>query len=58
MSAEFARTLDRTGREERTESLRMRAVLALGPLTSAAGLGWATVGHQPGSGLFWRGARD
>jgi len=60
MSAEFARTLDRTGREERTESLRMRAVLALGPLTSAAGLGWAivqpwrlTLLHPAGQGFWW-----
>ncbi|MGH2934804.1 MAG: hypothetical protein ACRDL2_09890 [Gaiellaceae bacterium] len=62
MSAEAARTLERTRREERTETLtvRMRVVLALGPLTSVAGLGWAiaqpwrlTLLHPYGQGFWW-----
>jgi hypothetical protein len=59
MSADIAHELhSRT--KGRARSLRVRAVLALGPLTSAAGVLWAVVQpwrltllHPQGQGFWW-----
>jgi hypothetical protein len=59
MSAEIAHQLqERTQAESR--SLRVRVVLALGPLTMAAGFAWAlaqpyriTLLHPSGEGFWW-----
>jgi len=62
MSAEIARRLERIGQEERTRvrTPRMRAVLALGPVTALAGVAWAvaqpwrlTLLHPYGQGFWW-----
>jgi hypothetical protein len=62
MSAEIARGLERIGQQERTRvrTPRMRAVLALGPVTAVAGVLWAiaqpwriTLLHPHGQGFWW-----
>jgi hypothetical protein len=62
MSAEYARGLEATSKDERTavRTLRMRLVLSLGPLTALAGIGWAlaqpwrlTLLHPDGQGFWW-----
>ena len=66
MSADVAHQLEsersraRTGAPARAVSLRARIVLALGPVTVAAGLGWAlvqpwrlTLLHPAGQGFWW-----
>ncbi len=64
MSAEIARTLGRglekEARRRRATAARARIVLALGPLTAAAGLLWAvaqpwrlTLLHPHGQGFWW-----
>ena len=61
MSADYARGLEAPRAEETTrQTARMRAVLAIGPLTVAAGIAWAVVQpwrltllHPHGQGIWW-----
>jgi hypothetical protein len=60
VSAELARELQAAQDAPRTASLRVRAVLALGPLTALIGLVWAlaqpyrlTLLHPHGQGFWW-----
>jgi hypothetical protein len=60
MSADIAHELQSTIRETRTVSLRVRLVLALGPLTVVGGIAWAvlqpwrlTLLHPHGQGFWW-----
>jgi len=62
MSAEYARRLQASRSKGRNQSRmwRARAVLALGPLTAAAGIVWAiaqpwriTLLHPFGQGFWW-----
>src|SRR5262245_66046105 len=62
MSADLAHELKRRSRTERARSLslRVRAVLAIGPLTVLAGIVWAvlqpwriTLLHPHGQGFWW-----
>ncbi len=61
MSADYARGLQAPRAEETTrQAARVRAVLAIGPLTVAAGIAWAVVQpwrltllHPHGQGFWW-----
>ena len=61
MSADYARGLEAPRAEETTrQTARARAVLAIGPLTVAAGIAWAVVQpwrltllHPHGQGIWW-----
>jgi hypothetical protein len=60
MSADIAHDLQSTIQETATRTLRARVVLALGPLASLAGVGWAvaqpwrlTLLHPHGQGFWW-----
>ncbi len=60
MSADIAHELRSTIEETAPRTLRARAVLLLGPLTSLAGIGWAvaqpwrlTLLHPHGQGFWW-----
>jgi hypothetical protein len=60
VSAELARELQAAQAAPRAASLRVRAVLALGPVTALAGLVWAlvqpyrlTLLHPHGQGFWW-----
>ncbi len=60
MSAELAHELQSTMEETAPRTLRARVVLALGPLTSLVGIGWAvaqpwrlTLLHPHGQGFWW-----
>jgi hypothetical protein len=62
MSADYARGLQAPRAEEETtrQTARVRAVLAIGPLTVAAGVAWAVVQpwrltllHPHGQGFWW-----
>lgn len=61
MSADYARGLQAPRAEETTrQTARVRAVLAIGPLTVAAGIAWAVVQpwrltllHPHGQGIWW-----
>jgi hypothetical protein len=60
MSADIAHDLQSTIEETAPRTLRARVVLALGPLASLAGLGWAvaqpwrlTLLHPHGQGFWW-----
>jgi len=60
MSANVAHDLQSTIEETAPRTLRARVVLALGPLASLAGLGWAvaqpwrlTLLHPHGQGFWW-----
>jgi hypothetical protein len=60
MSANIAHELQSKIEETATRSLRARVILALGPLTSLAGIVWAVVQpwrltllHPHGQGFWW-----
>jgi len=61
MSADYAHGLQAPRAEETTrQTARVRAVLAIGPLTVAAGIAWAVVQpwrltllHPHGQGIWW-----
>lgn len=60
MSADIAHDLQGTIEETATRALRARVVLALGPLVSLTGVGWAvaqpwrlTLLHPYGQGFWW-----
>jgi hypothetical protein len=60
MSAELARELQAAQEAPRAVSLRVRLVLAIGPLTAFIGLVWAlvqpyrlTLLHPHGQGFWW-----
>ena len=61
MSADYAHGLQAPRAEETTRQTgRVRAVLAIGPLTVAAGIAWAVVQpwrltllHPHGQGIWW-----
>jgi hypothetical protein len=60
VSAELAHELQSTIEETAPRTLRARVVLALGPLTSLVGIGWAvaqpwrlTLLHPHGQGFWW-----
>jgi hypothetical protein len=60
MSADFAHELESTIRKVRAVSVRARLVLALGPATALAGVGWAvlqpwrlTLLHPSEQGFWW-----
>ncbi|MHB8468801.1 MAG: hypothetical protein ACYDCH_03460 [Gaiellaceae bacterium] len=60
MSADLAHEFKGEQEAARPATLRARLVLALGPATSAAGLGWAvlqpwrlTLLHPHGQGIWW-----
>ena len=60
MSADIAHDLQSTIEETAPRTMRARVVLALGPLASIAGLGWAVVQpwrltllHPHGQGFWW-----
>jgi hypothetical protein len=60
MSADIAHDLQSTIEETAARTLRARVVLALGPLASLAGVGWAvaqpwrlTLLHPHGQGFWW-----
>jgi len=61
MSADYAHGLQAPRAEETTrQTARVRAVLAIGPLTVAAGIAWAVVQpwrltllHPHGQGVWW-----
>ncbi len=61
MSADYARGLEAPRADETTrQTARVRAVLAIGPLTAAAGVAWAivqpwrlTLLHPHAQGFWW-----
>jgi hypothetical protein len=60
MSADYAHERRSRIEEAASRTLRARVVLALGPLTSLAGIGWAvlqpwrlTLLHPHGQGFWW-----
>lgn len=60
MGADIAHDLQSTIEETAPRALRARVVLALGPLASLAGVGWAvaqpwrlTLLHPHGQGFWW-----
>jgi hypothetical protein len=60
VSADIAHELQSTIRKARAVSVRARLVLALGPATVLAGIGWAvlqpwrlTLLHPSGQGFWW-----